>query len=85
VSVIFVNSLKEQQARIEKQQAQIERQLREQIFVIRKLDDTAQQFCPQCGDKSQLASVDEAGAIAIGATARRHKVSIIRQARPRLT
>jgi hypothetical protein len=36
---------------------------REQILVIRKLDGSAPQSCPQCGDQSQMVSVDEAASI----------------------
>jgi hypothetical protein len=36
---------------------------REQVFVIRKLDDSAPQCCPQCGDQVQMVSVDEAASI----------------------
>jgi hypothetical protein len=36
---------------------------REQVLVIRKLDGTAPQYCPQCGDESQMVSVDEAASI----------------------
>jgi len=36
---------------------------REQILVIRKLDNSASQCCPQCGDEVQMVSVDEAASI----------------------
>jgi hypothetical protein len=37
---------------------------REQILVIRKLDNCAPQCCPQCGDQVLMMSVDEAASIA---------------------
>ncbi len=33
---------------------------REQILVIRKLDNAEPQCCPQCGDRATMVSVDEA-------------------------
>ena len=36
---------------------------REQILVIRKLDNAEPQYCTQCGDQAQMMSVDEAAAI----------------------
>jgi len=36
---------------------------REQVFVIRKLDNSAPQCCPQCSDQAQMVSVDEAASI----------------------
>jgi hypothetical protein len=36
---------------------------REQTFVIRKLDYSELQGCPQCGDNTHLVSVDEAVSI----------------------
>ena len=37
---------------------------REQVLVIRKLDGGAPQYCPTCGNQSQMVSVDEAASIA---------------------
>jgi hypothetical protein len=37
---------------------------REQVLVIRKLDGGTPQYCPTCGNQSQMVSVDEAGSIA---------------------
>ena len=42
---------------------------REQILVIRKLDRAEPQGCLQCGDRSQMVSVDEASSV-VGLTAR---------------
>jgi hypothetical protein len=36
---------------------------REQILVIRKLDNNAPQCCPQCGDEVQMVSVDDASSM----------------------
>jgi hypothetical protein len=36
---------------------------REQVLVIRRLDGSRPQNCPQCGDQSQMVSVDEAASI----------------------
>jgi hypothetical protein len=36
---------------------------REQVFVIRKLDNRVPQCCPQCRDQAQMVSVDQASSI----------------------